>query len=1196
MLLGLNQYGTPDFTIASAPAAGLQFVGTTIGTSSALDSVLEIEFNQNPPLTQNLVTATYSAGHGDLAPVPLVASIPRPNVLRLTTTNPRQTGYYNFTLASQLTASGAPEYLSCTLSSNTVGGSPTLQAAGPVTGAAGVSLNASTRIVFGAPINPLTVTDQSASLSVGGAGLAVRRTFPQNTQEIILTPLKALPPNSTVSVLLTGLQDMAGRTIPDASWSFTTGADVDYVSPLVLSTSLPGNGSVVQIAATEAVQLVFSKPIDPGLTANIGSGGWSNNAATSTLSSDLRVLTIAPVNSWAKGQQYNIDLNLFTDLSGNVGSFASGISSVLQFQVAFDASLTPANLAAVSPPDGSTAMPLNARLMASFDRPVTAPPGGVTLTDSNSNSMPLEQMYWRDPSVLVFAPAVPLRADTAYTLSISGVSDLSGNTMSTGVTAGFVTGEAPDYVSPSGNILIVSPLPTNMPIRVRFNKAISPATVTPGEIHLFKQIAPYMNVPQPITVTVSSDDLSITVTPGQPLVAGQTYSLQMSAPADFAGNNASIGNPFNGSATFVAGGAADTTPPVVTIFPPDGTTGFPASYLSGYTSGTAQLAVTFSEPADLLDSPPLLQVLSNGIPVPGTVNTTSAGITFLPSPPLQHSTTYQIQVSGVADYAGNAAATTTSTFTTSQSATADLAKFQVASMQPADGSVGVPDNAPIVIAFSKVITPQMAGAIWIASSSPLPVYGQWSLADAYTLQFTPTEPWPSAATISVNISNYSNYGNPQDASGIRLDRSYTFSFTTAVSADTTPPTLASITPAAGTALAPIGTTFTLVFSKPVIVGSQAIQAFNGSQNATVNTYYSQTSDVIAATVSSVTPSSVLTLVGTAGIVDDSGNPITPFSYQYPTLATNPNVSPAVSSISPGYGSILTPNTPIEIQFNKPMDPASLLASLHVTQDGGEITSQLHVQMLDSNQSLQFTPGAPYNPGSRIDVFVLTTATDASGVPLDPQYQVTFTVASSTGQSAQMQRMSVALVGFGESVDLAAALDLAFDRDLDPSTVGENVWLRVGRLRIPGTAVLLGSRAIRFQPSEPLRMGEQYVLTAGPNLRSVEGLSNRPREFRLRADTGGPEVAVESIEYVRDPAPLAVRIRFNGAVNPISAAGLKVLAPDGSSVPVSVRFSTDGREWLLALPKSQPVRVLLDGVEDLQGRTLPNQSREPVVAR
>jgi len=68
------------------------------------------------------------------------------------------------------------------------------------------------------------------------------------------------------------------------------------------------------------------------------------------------------------------------------------------------------------------------------------------------------------------------------------------------------------------------------------------------------------------------------------------------------------------------------------------------------------------------------------------------------------------------------------------------------------------------------------------------------------------------------------------------------------------------------------------------------------------------------------------------------------------------------------------------------------------------------------------------------------------------------------------------------------------------------------------------------------------------------------------------------------------------VSAISADGLKLLAADGSAVRASARFSTDGREWLLVLPTTQAVRVVLDGIEDRWGRKLPHESRDPVTVR
>jgi hypothetical protein len=809
------------------------------------------------------------------------------------------------------------------------------------------------------------------------------------------------------------------------------------------------------------------------------------------------------------------------------------------------------------------------------------------LTDSSGQSVPLDLLFWADPSVLVYAPALALSPDTTYTISIAGLTDLSGNPMQGAVTTTFVTGESLDLVAPTGSILMVSPLPTNVPMRIGFNLPISPATVTASAIQLYAGITGPGSVLVPSTYSVSNDDLSITVTPVSPLAPGQSYFLQFRDPTDFSGNVASINNLFNGTFSFVAGSGPDTTVPTTTIYPPDGTTGFPIP-VPGLT-GSTQLTATFSKPANVFSSPPVMQVSSNGAPVTGTVTTTNTSIAFTPSSALTLNTTYRITVSGVVDYVGNAAATASAAFTTSPTAAAQNAPFSVVSFQPANGAVGVANNGPIVIAFTEVLAGVPTGAgITIQSSSPMPAQGQWSLVNADTLQFTPSNPWPSAATITVNLYTYGyGYGYLTDAAGVHLDKNYTFSFTTAVSSNTTPLTLFSISPPDGTPLQPGDEDFTLTFSKPVALATQAIQALNGNQFETVNTNYGANDSIIQASTYT-TAGSTLTLALSSGITDGNGNSLAPVNEQYPILNTTSG-PPAVTSVSPnGFATNVADTAPIELQFSQPMDPASLLGALQVTENGASFAGQW--QLLNSNQTAQFTPAVPYKGGSTIAVFVLLTAANTSGVTLGQQYESSFTVAGAATSTHPRPLMSVALAGFRGRVDPSAALDLAFDRDLDPATVADNVWLRAGQTRIPGAAVVRGARAIRFQPAEPLMVGQDYVLTAGPDLRSADGLSTEPREFAFRADPSGEAVAVESTEFVADPAPLAVRIRFSGPMNPVSASGLTVLAADGSPVVYSARFSTDGCQWLLSLPKREPVRLRFDGVEDAQGRRLPVQSR------
>ena len=941
--LGQSQNMGATFTIAAAPDNLLHLVASTAVFSSPLDAVFEIQFSQDPPLGQNIATLNYSTGNGASVPLAFTESIPRPHVLRLTTTAPRRPGYYGITLSNKKVAGSpnSPLYLNYTLVATPLGGSPAVSAAGPAPGSTGIPLNASVRVLLGAALNPLSVTSQTAVISAGGRTLLADILFPQGP-EFVLRPREPLPANSQVTVSLSGVEDLAGHTSPDLSWSFTTGSDVDYVPPTVLSPSLPdGNDNgPIDIAPNQTLQLIFSKPIDPGLAASgtVSSGaGFLSNAATFTLGPDLRTLLIAPVGTWAKGDTYDIRFNLMLDLSGNIGGGPD-----VTFRVAFDPITTPLHPVGISPPDASTGMPLNAAVIAVFDRPVYALPQSILLTDPNGAKIDLARQYTADPATLLYLPSRALEPDTAYTLTLSGLTDLNGNSLDSAITTGFTTGETPDYVSPTVTATFPALLPTNVPLRLRFSEPVSPATLTSRQIRV--QLG---NTPQQVSLQLASDAMSLTIIPSQTLIPGRSYSLITSGILDFAGNAAT-----NLSGTFAPDAFADTTPPTITFIPSDGTTGVPAS---------APVYAYFSETADVVASPPVMRLLKRGKSRPWDCRGLSSSVTFRPTQALQYNTTYRAELSNVVDFAGNAAAAVSSTFTTSASALADAAPFRLSSTEPASGSVGVPNDSPLVFHFTKLLgSSSIAQAIILQANPGFPIFGTWSIQGS-TATFTPKGPLPSATTFMVAIFNTFRFGGYfTDEAGVALDRSYSFSFTTAVRTDTTPPALISVTPAAGTPLSPISNTFTLLFSKPVVIGAQALQAYNGSQAAPTNGSYGQDAQTVIASVF-VAADTVLTLVGTDGIKDDAGNSITPFTFQYPTLKANESGPPTVVSISPnGYAMDVSPTTPIKITFNKAMDPISLVGALHVTQDGQEITGR--VEVLDSNHSLQFTPGLPYHAG------------------------------------------------------------------------------------------------------------------------------------------------------------------------------------------------------------------------------------------
>ena len=182
---------------------------------------------------------------------------------------------------------------------------------------------------------------------------------------------------------------------------------------------------------------------------------------------------------------------------------------------------------AVSPANGLTQVPINARVMIQFNEPVNAQTlGQVTLT-SSAGPVPVLASLSNANQTLNLVPLITLRPNTQYTLSISGVTDLSGLVVMTPVTTSFTTGSTVDFAVPQ--VVGVNPLngatgvPAVTTIQVQFNKSMNSLTVTASTFNLSiggNQIAG--------TISVASDGRAATVTPGVPLAPG-TYTVRVSS-------------------------------------------------------------------------------------------------------------------------------------------------------------------------------------------------------------------------------------------------------------------------------------------------------------------------------------------------------------------------------------------------------------------------------------------------------------------------------------------------------------------------------------------------------------------------------------------------------------------------------------------------------------------------------------------
>jgi methionine-rich copper-binding protein CopC len=1166
-----------NFTVAPPPPTTLSVVSYAPSGGGPVNSVVEVEFSEEVATGKNLI-ALQLPGYSAPGPiVPTTESHPRPHVLRLTPVSPLSPGYYLIVVSPH--AGGG--YLNLTMTA-AVASPPPAFIAGPVPDAVGVPINASVRAAFNVPLNPLSVLPANFTIQ------ATRRTtrhwkaipflvyLSDQNRSLVLTPTEALPVNAVVKVMMCGLEDQYGNALQPKSWRFTTGVAPQLTAPVLLQSSVPLTNPLPQLPANAALAFQFDRPLDPAVvTAPVSFN--PQIPAQFTLSEDLRTLTLTAMPAWYKGQQYSLYLPEIVDLAGNAPSGGA----YFRFYAAFDADLTPPKLVAASPNDGQTNMPLNTNIIAVFDKQVLSGSFGRVRLVQGTVDIPLTTMP-DDLQRARLAPATPLQPQTTYTFVVEGITDLSGNVMAGTTTGSFTTGNYMDSTALNAVVYTgnYSAAATNIPICIVFSAAVSPATVDTRSVVLHKASAiasSYYWIPIPASPTLSSDGLSLILTPRDPLVPGWPYQVVVGSVRDFAGNPANSNNGTNMPApTFYQGYGPDTTPPVAVIVPPDGSTGVPVN---------THLGVFFSE--TILPQSSLFSLTLNGQPVPGSFQSGSSY--FTPDFPLSPGATYRIDVPSVTDLAGNVSAPASSTFTVSTSTTPDFSSFQLLSTEPASNDVGVSVDAPIVMNFSRLVDPSSLDAASVYTT--FPVSGSFSTSGS-TVTFTPTDPWPSAASITVSLMN--RFGSTVlDVAGNRLGYNNGFSFTTAATPSSTLPQLLSVSPEPGTVLTPPAVTFQLTFSETVSAGSGGLVVFSGSQQETPSLSYRPDNWNVLMANASVSANSQVTLFGSDAIVDRAGNPLAPFSYQYSTGRAEVNDRPTVTSVTPNTGATnVAPETPVKLTFNKPMDPVSLLSSVRLTQDGQNITGTLDSS--DSNTGVQWTPGAPYAAGSRIDVFVLETAADPSGLTLGERYDSSFTVAA-----AQTAANKVEQTSFGGEVTAGAALELAFARPIDLSTVAtDSVWLREGRKLVPGEFSLRGDRILRLVSSVPMTAGVEYVLTVGPGLRALDGTAARPEEFHFMVQPESSAAEVSGVQLTMSCGRAAVLVQFSEPVSPLSLDSVRLVTGDGTEIAVERRVSIDYRYvWLiprdgesgqsvgLAELVRSSARIQLDEMPDRAGRVV-----------
>jgi hypothetical protein len=460
-------------------------------------------------------------------------------------------------------------------------------------------------------------------------------------------------------------------------------------------------------------------------------------------------------------------------------------------------------------------------------------------------------------------------------------------------------------------------------------------------------------------------------------------------------------------AGFVAGCGREQAPSpafptVVATSPANGAMGVPVAQVITATFNEAMNAATINTTTFALAGP-------SGALVTGAVTFSGATGTFTPAANLAGSTLYTATITtGATEPGGNPlAANFVWTFTTGTVPT-------VISTNPLNGAITVPLNQKLTATFSQAMN---SATVVAPGTFTLAVAGVGGAAVPGTVTYVAATNTATFAP-TANLLPTTQYTaimdtSAQNSAGNALAANYVWSFTTGITANTTPPTVTLTIPASGAPSVPTNQAISATFSKvmdPATITAPGTftVAVAGVGGAAVSGTVSYAGSIATFTpTTNLTASTQFTATITNAAKDLTGNALVagavPNPWSFTTGAAPDTTPPTITLTSPANADSPVPlNATVNATFSKAMSPATITApgtfTLAVSGTGGAAVAG-NVTYNSVSQIATFTPAANLTSTTQYTATIITAAKDlagnalAAGIKPNPW---TFTTGASLG--------------------------------------------------------------------------------------------------------------------------------------------------------------------------------------------------------
>jgi hypothetical protein len=1069
---------------------------------------------------------------------------------------------------------------------------PTVVETNPYSNQTGVPVNATIGIRLSEPVKAHTVNENSVLIydNVTGQNVAGVVSVGGDGQSITFVPNRPLAVGRQHYIRLTSdIQDLFGNPLNYYYSYFTTAFAGDAAGPRVVGYSL-GSGQT-GVGTNAVIQVQFDEPVS-GLSlggVELRQGGQAVTVAKQ-LSADHKTVTLKQAQPLLANTAYVLHVEGVEDLSGNV----LGQAVERSFTTGAGADLVAPTLVTISPANGTTQVGTNTPVVVSFSEavnPLLVNTDTIALYDSQTGQRPAGSFaVSADGKTVTFTPAaalVPNRSYLVYFSNWATLYDRAGNALSY-TNRSFTTGTTPDLEGPvvSGRNIAdgATGVPVNGKLKIVLDEPVSDYS-TAGSVRLSANGANIAG-----TLVVSSDRRTLTFTPNAALAVNTDYQVTLDGLYDSVGNRlAAVTTTFRTGAS----AANDTAGPVVTLTPASGATGV---------SVTTPIVLAFNEAIDPTTLDSGVSVTASGFSgaIAGSFSRSGNSVTFSPLSPLPGNTSINVTVNGVQDLAGNTNGYRSQNFTTGSGG--DTTAPELVSMSPADGSLDIGVNNPIVLSFSESLNRSTVGSnsvgLFINGDLVRPSISY--SGDNRTLTLNTT--LPAASVVTVLLTN-----DIKDLSGNRLADTVKV-FTTVAATDTGRPSIVTQLPGSS-AYNVLPKNKLVLYSNEALNAATVAGAFHVSENGVlVNGDLQVVGDGRTLEFTPARPwahGALIQVFLDSTARDVAGNALNSYQGQFTVVEDPAQKAPYLVDTNINDSVSLPLNPVIDLQFNEPLDPATVNTATVTLQDQSvwpypEIPAT--VSLSKGGRVIRLVPTEPLTAGHGYYVNLTGEVKDLSGQAVTNYYWYWYVsipaVATADGTGPRV--LSLNPPSGATDVGINTHVLIRYDEAVNPlSFLGDDPDQPLAQpggsdARLYSLSFSNGNKQVAYIPHQPWPAQTDVTFTA-PAAEDYAGNAAQPASSTFRTlngpDTTAPQVVDANIlsNATNVPVNAVVKVRLNKAIDPATVTADTFYLYDtatGQKVAAAVGVEAGGRTLTLVpnapLAVGRQYYVYVYGVQDLTG--------------